>query len=527
MTRARTRFFPFIGPQGIGGGLQTENPIMVDKNKMVVADNVLVSTSIARKKRGGQEKYHTGSFDLTPSFPASGQPINGLLEYWRTASLQGVPESDIFLHQQGKVWSIPARNQPGVDRTGALVITPDAVPCYQVFNQRLYFTSTEASDGYNVWDGIAATASAAVTPIDGPGRYICSHLGRMAMAGFPDAPFTVWLSSAFEPENWSTVNPNTATSLDLDNDGDPEGITGIASFQSRLYVWTRNSLYEITGTTPSDFFVRIVSRGIGAISHASIVQVPNDILFASDRGVHSLKQTSAGLQTESAFLSKDIQKLWVSLLNSAIYRRILGTFDPTTNCYLLTVPSSGQIKNDTLLVFNIEVGAWTVWPRIDARSVATALFNNRKQIITGKEDGRIGLLNTANIDDFGEGYTYNFKTGSLFMGDSTHMWKYKSITVLVSSTSPSSFSLNVDLDGRISRSTAVELGANADTLGGTFVLGNSRLGVGRFIPRTVTIEEIGYAIQVEIVCSGKSDLEVYGFIIEAEEVNESFNATNE
>ena len=518
---ARTKRYVYLGEDGFSGGQSSENPIALNKNQMIISDNILIGTTLSRRKRGGQQKYHTGTFDLTASYPVSGVPIRGLKDFWRTASLAGNPVSDVFLHQGAKVWSIDDRNTVAVDRTGALTLNTGAVPCYQPFNQKIYFTSTVTADGYNKWDGASASAVAATPPADGVGKYLCAHLGRMIMAGQDDFPFRVYMSVSLQPENWSSGSG--ATSLDLDDDGDPEGVTGVTSFQSRLYVWTRTSLYEITGNTPDTFIVNKITDGIGCISHASIVKVPNDVIFASDRGVHSLRQIASGRQTETAFLSRDIQKMWTTLLNSSLYKRITAEYDKNINNYIISVPSSGQQNNDNLLCFNIEYNTWTVWPNINARSISKVLLSNKYETILGREDGKITLINQLNRNDLDSGYTARFVTGVLYPGQIEVEKKFKSITVLASTQSNSQYQVGWNIDGEVSNSKTIELSAGEDLLGSTFVLGSSVLGVGQYLPETVSIDDTGYGIQININIVGTDDLEVYGFILEVEDANENYS----
>lgn len=519
-----TQKYSYVGVNGFGGGLSSENPVIVDKNKMVIADNILIGTVLSRRKRGGQEKFHTGSFDQTASYPvsgsASGLPIRKIIEFWRTASLSGVPTSDVFLHQGTKVWSIDDRNTVGVDRTGVLTLSADSVPSYQVFQSNIYFLSTVTGDGYNKWNGETATAQSATAPPDGAGQMLTTHFGRMVMAGNVNFPFRVYLSAPLNAEDWTGI---TATSLDIEDDGDPEGITGIASFQNRLYVWTRTSLFEVTGNSPATFVVQRVSRGIGCVAHNSIVPIPNDVMFASDRGVHSLKQLEAGKQTETKFLSMDIQRLWTELLNSSLIKRLQGEYFSDINSVVYTVPSSGQSTNDQLLVYNIEFGTWTVWPDIDARSIGSFLISNKKNILLGKEDGSIALLNRTSRNDFGAGYLAKFKTAVLYPGgDLTVQKRFISITVLASTTTATQYSVSWSIDGVKNGSKVIDLSAGEDTLGSTFVLGQSILGIGQYVPKTASIEDIGYGIQIEVTCGGTGDIEVYGFILEVEDVNDQY-----
>lgn len=217
--------YPYIGLNKFNGGLSSENPIIINEGQLVIAKNILIGTIPTKRKRGGQELYNTVATGLAST------PIRGIFEFWRTAALSGNPVSDIFLHQGTKVWSIDDRNTAAVDRTGALTLSSSSIPSYQPFNQNIYFCSTVTTDGYNKWNGAAASAVAATAPADGVGKYLCSHLGRMIMAGNDSYPFRVYFSSSQDAENWSSTGPSNATSLDLDDNGDPEGITGICSFQ--------------------------------------------------------------------------------------------------------------------------------------------------------------------------------------------------------------------------------------------------------------------------------------------------------
>jgi len=511
--------FPYIGMNGFNGGLSSENPIIVEQGKLVIANNVLIGTIPTKRKRGGQEAYNTVALGLSTS------PIRGIVEYWRTAFVSGSPVSDIFLHQGDKVWSIDDRNAVAVDRTGSLTLSANAIPSYQPFQQTLYFCSTVTADGYNKWDGVSATAVAATPPPDGVGKYLCSHLGRMIMAGQDDYPFRLYFSSSLDAEDWSSISPSNATSLDLDDNGDPEGITGIVSFQNRLYAFTRRSIYEITGTTPDTFIVQRISNGIGCVSHASIVSIPNDVIFASDRGVHSLKQLDAGRQTETKFVSRDIQRLWTELINYTRFKQCQAAYDENINSYIITVVSGSDIVNRDILVYNIEFGTWTQWTNINARSISTVLIGNKRKILIGSESGGVSLLGVETRQDFGADYSAEFKTGTLYPGgDVTLQRRILSMTVLASSNSASTIDVSWNIDGIRGGTTTIALTAGEDLLGTTFVLGQSILGIGQYLPYTFTIDEVGYGIQLDFLIRGSGDVEIYGFVLEVDNANAIFTA---
>lgn len=519
-TRLSSKKYAYIGTNGFDGGLSSENPIAISENKMVIADNILVGTAPTRRKRGGKEKFHTGTFDETASYPASGVPIRGLVEYWRTASLSGSPVADIFLHQDTKVWSIDDRTTIGVDRTGSLTLSTSGIPSYQPFNQKLYFCSTVTADGYNKWDGVAGSAVAATGPADGAGKYLCSHLGRMIMAGNDNFPFRVYYSSALTAETWTSGGGFDGGSLDFDDNGDPQGITGIVSFQGRLYVFTRRSTYEVTGSTPTTFVVNRVSNGIGCVGHASICAVPNDVIFASDRGIHSLRQLNSGRQTESTFLSKDIQRMWTELVNSSRFAQFMAAYDENVNNYVITTVAGSDTANSDCFAYNIEFGTWTQWKEINARSISIAYLNNKKNLIIGQEDGKIAFLGRPSRVDFDQSYNMRWKTGTLYPGgDVSIERRFISITVLASATAQTTMGVSWDIDGQRNGSQSYSLTAGSDLLGSTFILGQSRLGIGQYLPYTASIDQVGHGIQIDLQIQSAGDVEFYGFILEVEDAN--------
>lgn len=520
-----TTYLNYFGKKGLGGGLNvSDNPLLVAPEEMTIADNVLVGTTLARRKRYGQEQYDTSDPTKvgTVNWPASNVPIRRIIQYNTFIAATGEPVEYLFLHSADKVWSIANRTSGAVNQTGALVLSTTGIPSYQVFEGKLYFLSTATADGYNVWDGTVASPTAAVAatdPADGPGKYLGVYQGRMIMAGNVDFPFRLYISAPLDAEDWASVS---ATSLDFDFDGDPSGITAIfPQLEGRLYVATRRNIYELTGTTPATFVVRRVTKGIGCISHNSVVATPNDILFASDRGIHSLRKVMVSDQTEVEFLSKDIQRLWTNLLASNLLEQTDAVWDENLNLYLITVPSSGQTTNDTILAYNLSFGTWANWSGCRARSIDQVLINNKAFVLIGREDGNVSFLTPTRQTDLGVGFTMRFKTGKIFPGDDIMGQKlFKSVGILASSTKLAQVQINwfvdsVDLTN--SSGKAVTFGTESDLLGSTFIMGLSTLGFGRFLPKRLSVDQVGFNFQLEIVCAGDSDIEFYGFVLEAEE----------
>lgn len=527
-----SKFYNFFGKEGLAGGLNvTDNELIVPPQQMVNAKNISISQTLSRKKRPGQVKYHLGSFDGTSSYPDAGTPIRGILQYHRFASSSGDTLQDIFLHQGSKVWSIEDRLSAGIERQGAFSLSSTAIPRYQVYEGILFFVTSDPADGYKKWNGLAQPAGdieAATPPLDGAGTLLGTWNGRAVMAGNPDFPFRVYLSAAYEPELWAQVDGGT--SFDLAYDGEPGGVTAIfPEKDGRLYVATSRSVYELSAGDPNDvatFFLRRVTKGVGCVGQGSVVATPNDILFLSQRGLHSLRKIIVSDQSEITFLSRDVQKIFTRLLNPTLLERASAQWDERDNLYVVTVASDGQQENDIILSYNINFDLWLIWEDIDARSLGLVIEDGRQYVLCGNEDGSITYLDQEQTTDNDAGFSSTFKTGKFFPdGDITHEKEFVSVTVLVSAENVSDITIGwtIDsLDSSKNGSKTVEIGDTSSLLGSTFILGESTLGSGRFLPIRVSVGDIGYNFQLEITTSGESSLEFHGWVLEVKDANTNY-----
>lgn len=521
----RSHFYTFLGREGLKGGLNvSDDPLIVAPQEMVTAKNISIAQSLSRKKRPGKELYHTGSYSGTGSFPNLVDPIRGVVQYYRFASATGEEQEDIVLHQSSHIWRVPNRTDPATKIEGAFVPSTTGIPFYQVCNGVLYFVTDKSADGYKKWNGLATVpgnVQVATPPADGVGKYLGTYRGRMLMAGNPDFPFRLYMSSPLNAEDWTGMD---ATSFDLDYDGEQGGITAIfPEIEGQCYVATKRSIYSLSGTDVDTFSIRKDTKGIGCVSQGTVISTPNDILFASDRGLHSLAKVVVSDQNQFSFQSREVQKIWTDQLNRNLLAQAKATYNEDQNEYVLTVPTGSSTANDMILVYNITFNLWTTWESVRARSLSDVNVSDKQYPISGGEDGRLTFLNPRNTTDWDGGYTFQMKSGKFFPGgDIWSQFRFKSVTVLCSAESAASIQINsyIDaVDGTKSVNKTAILGEGTDFLGTTFILGSSKLGIGRFIPVRVSIDEVGFNYQLEVIAGGNSDILFHGFVLEVEDAD--------
>lgn len=618
MTTRNTRRIRFNGRPFLENGLNvTDNPLIVSASEMVDATNILVGSTLARRPRGGQAYFNTDDSDEDSSYPTNpknnggsdGPPILGLYEFLRYDSVSGAPKSTLLVRQDDKIWAIDGRTGTADDITGSLSLPDTGRITFQTFEGKVYWVSTNTSEGYNCWDGIAASATAITNdvavfvgpitgvtgdvdleadnagtegnsivltgdgaktlstlvsdwntanpdntvtlnsanggdtpaaaqvmqlaggkynlPPDGTPAYIISHGGRMWAWGVDGFPYRGYYSTFFDATNFAVSafggsgNASAPGSLDFDPFGDPEGLNGAVSFQDRLYFFMKRAQFEVSGNTIETFVVKTINRQIGCVGHHTIVPVGNDVIYASERGILRMSSTDKAIQSEYGFTSRPVSKIWNEALNRDVQKtNYSAAYDEQENLYLISVTSEGNTVNDVVLGLNVQNNVWMgPWDGYDARTLATYIVDGKNRVITGREDGVIGLTGEETRLDFGSPFALapKFKTGFVYPGDEIdieHVWKHA--TVLASSLNgKGKITLNVYVDTIFITSIPIDLDSGEDVLGSTFVLGQSNLGSGVFLPETVSLEGQGYGLQLEVVYNTQVDIGVYGFMVEA------------
>lgn len=83
-------------------------------------------------------------------------------------------------------------------------------------------------------------------------------------------------------------------------------IMGLKSFRGTLYIFCRNSIYELDGTSVANFIVTPVTLNIGCVSADTIVEVGGDLTYLSGEGFRSLSGTMRIGDVDLSLMSRPI-----------------------------------------------------------------------------------------------------------------------------------------------------------------------------------------------------------------------------
>lgn len=119
----------------------------------------------------------------------------------------------------------------------------------------------------------------------------------------------LYFSKVGDSTDWSTTGISGAGYIEIGwNDGDD--ITGIYAFKERLFIFKRNHIYQIITANPNTdntlWRVELFTKEGGCVSGYTIAAFNDDLIFASDQGVVSLKTVLQWADFKAGIISRKI-----------------------------------------------------------------------------------------------------------------------------------------------------------------------------------------------------------------------------
>lgn len=260
-----------------------------------------------------------------------------------------------------------------VYNTGAMVTST-------VFANRVHFCSRNGYmynyDG-NVFRRNESNSMELLAP-----AYCCSVQRRVIVAGLLGRRTEVQLSRVdtydvfADDEDPNEENVLRAGKIEIGNLlGTADRITGIAGFeQNRLAIFTRNRtlIYAIDPDINEWTLDERANINIGTISHNTIVQAGTDLVFCSERGVHTIQRSREnGILVYSSILSQRVDILYRSLLRQVPNREsINAVWDQENSQYHIFFPISERISKRLTVNLNMQEDIpekWSTGDYLNAR----------------------------------------------------------------------------------------------------------------------------------------------------------------
>lgn len=406
----------------------------------------------------------------------------------------------------------------------------DSISTTNVSNDTIVFTGvgalTEAgtADASLVLDGAAPQAS-----------ILREHQGRIWTNDKTNKD-RVHYSSPFNHLEWLGFGDSGAIDIGV-GDGDPDGITAIfPTFKGDLFVAKRTKLYRITGTSPENFSISLVSSGIGCVSHGALTLVDqDDLFFVSEKGIHSIGAVSAYGDFSAKFISADIQKTFIENFPKARLKYTKAAYNPEINSVAFAFTDANQAdtdvtnleSNNCIWLYNILFNAWYRWSDVSCQALVSGNDGDKKRFYLGTNQNRIAkaMINAVydyNYDGDRVAVTMVVHTGQLTLDNQLYTDKgLKRFLLYYKAETTHSINVKAYADNKAlatANNLTFSTSPPGDLLGESFVLGESMLGsVNKLQSNTRMIDGFGRSVKIEMTFAGINDrAEIQGFGVEFE-----------
>lgn len=235
-----------------------------------------------------------------------------------------------------------------------------------------YDGSTTSAQAYTIspWgvvqgrfnDGATVPSSELIASLVKPQpQFIENHFNRVWTLTNNELRFSA-LDTSITGENfndWDTGN-NAGEIIIPSGEGDTG--TGLYSLNGYLYVFQKHAIWELIGTSPSNFELRNISNEIGMISKRTLVEYDRYIYFFSGKDIYVFD----GVNLRNITTGK-VRQLIAGWANNTSPSAVLWD-----DKYMISYTESGTTSNNSILYYdivrdifgrhtNINASAWNVW----------------------------------------------------------------------------------------------------------------------------------------------------------------------
>ena len=159
------------------------------------------------------------------------------------------------------------------------------------------------ADGANAamsYDGSTVTAITATGAPSDP-ESVEVFRNHIFFAGMASNKQEVVFAAPFAENDFTAANG--AGSIKVDSP-----IVGMKTFRDRLIIFSKDEIYQITGTSIADFSMKPITRKLGCLDRNTIQEVGGDIIFLAPDGLRTVAGTERIDDIELGTVSKPIQK---------------------------------------------------------------------------------------------------------------------------------------------------------------------------------------------------------------------------
>ena len=225
-------------------------------------------------------------------------------------------------------------------------------------------------------------------------KFVTAFKDHMFYAGKSSTPQEVVFSQPFDEDAFNSGSG--AGSIKVD-----DTVTGLKVFRDNLFIFCENRIFQLTGSSSSDFAVKPVTRNIGCVNGQTIQEFAGDLIFLGPDGLRTIAGTARIGDVELGTISSNVQSLFdANLANSGEFTSLVI---PNKTQYRIFFTKSTVAENSTEGVICVLRGQQFEFAEIKGiRPTATDTFVSSGDVIA--------------IHGSGDGFVYRQESGNDFDG---------------------------------------------------------------------------------------------------------------
>ena len=314
-------------------------------------------------------------------------------DYWGNESNPSDPSAPVMLGEvggEGKYANVTVTASPDVTvQFIHLYVLPPGQSIYQ------YVSTHPNTSGTIVhWETDAQVLGGAALEYDHetcpPGKYVTLYNDMLAVAGAAGLADTVYVSNNQYHRQFAV-----ATDFARAVSGDGQPIKGFASTFQSLIVGKSDSLWIGEGEDNQTFQLRPHDQQYGVLGMPSMTFIQRTLAYFSDDGIYT---DNTLVPTElSVLIRNKMRQLNPGNLAIDPPRQVAANYKYYKQAFWSVRRATGAGPNDTLLVWNYERSAWTLWTGNAAECLgAVQDFSDYEMMYGGDSVGNVFLYNPPN-----------------------------------------------------------------------------------------------------------------------------------
>ena len=249
---------------------------------------------------------------------------------------------------------------------------------------------TDGANNASIYDNSTVTDISAAPAPSNP-KFCAMFKAHLFLAGASSSPHEIFFSAPFAPTDFTPASGGGSIRVE-------SPVVKLKVFRDRLFIFCEDEIYQLVGSTVSDFQLAPVTKDIGCRSGFSVQEIGGDLVYLAPDGLRTIAGTDRIDDIELGTISKQIQPR----LDEADLDRISSLVIRSKSQYRLFFPGDTQAQGSSrgiIGVIKANLQGQIGWEYADIRGIKPACCASGfiSEVETVLHGGMMGMCTSKNL----------------------------------------------------------------------------------------------------------------------------------